>query len=131
MKIILVALGLAVVSFQAFAADCPVQFGNEDYLDKVSNAINAAESCEQGAAVAEACALGASGDVVTVPVAEQKCAQDFATKLSDADKNIYSSLQAKCDEKYQDMQGTMYLSFNAFCHLRVARLYSQLYSPAE
>lgn len=29
------------------------------------------------------------------------------------------------------MQGTMYLSFNAFCRLQVARLYSELYTKAE
>jgi hypothetical protein len=130
LKLFFACFGLAL-SLNAFAADCPVQFGTDGYLEKVSAAIKATKSCEEGAQVAEACALGASGDVATVPVAERKCGLDFWTKLSPAEKQIYNGLQAKCDAKYKNMQGTMYLSFNAFCRLQVARLYSELYTKAE
>lgn len=131
MKKIIVTIGLFLASFQAFAVDCPVQIGNENYLDKVGSAIKATKSCEEGAAVAEACALGASGDSQIALVAERKCGLDFWTKLSNADKQTYNGLQSKCDNKYKNMQGTMYISFNAFCRLQVARLYSELYTPAE
>ncbi len=35
MKKAVLAIGLLLVGNQAFAADCPVQFGDESYLDKV------------------------------------------------------------------------------------------------
>ena len=131
MKKAALTIGLFLVGFQAIAADCPVQIGGEDYLDKVGSAIKASKSCEDGAAIAEACALGASGDGAITSVAERKCGLDFWNKLTASDKKIYNGLQAKCDAKYKDMQGTMYISAAAFCRLRVARLFSDLYSPAE
>jgi hypothetical protein len=131
MKSTLLALGLLVFSVDAWGEDCPVQFGVDNYLDRVASAIKSTTNCAQAVSVAEACALGASGDSFTVPFAERKCGLDFWKKLSPADKKIYGSLQAKCDHKYENMQGTLYISLNAFCRLRVAQLYSELYSPAE
>ena len=127
----LLALAFVLLSAPGFAADCPIKFGDDDYLDKVGAAIKAAKDCEDGAAIAEACALGASGDTSIAPVAERKCGLDFWTRLTAQDKRVYSALQAKCDAKYGQMEGTMYISANAFCRLKVARLYSELYSAAE
>jgi hypothetical protein len=115
----------------AFAIDCPVKERGPDYIDNVGRAIKAAQSCEDGAAIAEACAFGASGDSAIAPVAERKCGLDFWQKLSAADRQVYNGLQARCDAKYKDMEGTMYISANAFCRLSGARLYSSLYRPAE
>jgi hypothetical protein len=131
MKTIIVLLLLILMSAQTFAADCPVQFGDDNYLDKVGAAIQATKTCEEGAAMAESCALGASGDAYIAPIAERKCGLDFWTKLSSADRQTYNGLQTKCANKYKNMQGTMYISFNAFCHLQVARLYSELYTRAD
>jgi hypothetical protein len=131
MNKIFVTLMILAASGSAFALDCPAQFGNSDYLSKVSAAIKGSDNCESGSAIAEACALGASGDLETVPVAEQKCRLDFWKKLSKTDMQGYKNLQSKCDSKYKNQQGTMYLSANAFCYLQVARLYSELYTPAN
>lgn len=120
-----------VVSNLAWAIDCPVKYADPAYLDKVSAAIRATSSCDKASEIAEACALGASGDAFTVPVAERKCGLDFWKKLSSQDKKVYNQLQAKCDEKYKGQDGTMYISFQAFCRLSVAKLYSELYTPAE
>lgn len=128
---LIAATAILLASSSVFAADCPVQFGDETYIDKVGAAIKATDSCEAGAAVAEACSLGASGDTAIAVVAERKCGLDFWKKLTRADLQIYKGLQAKCDHKYKNMQGTMYISFAAFCRLNVARLYSELYTPAE
>jgi hypothetical protein len=127
----LLALAFVLLSAPGFAADCPIKFGDDDYLDKVGAAIKATKSCDDGAVMAESCALGASGDNAIAPVAERKCGLDFWKKLTAADKQAYNALQAKCDAKYGQMEGTMYISANAFCRLKVARLYSELYSAAE
>lgn len=131
MKGLFIVSALFLAALQANAADCPVQFGNEDYLEKVGQAIDAAPSCWEASQVAESCALGASGDAYTVPVAIMKCEADFYSKLDPAERATYSSFNDKCDAKYAGMDGTMYISFNAFCHLSVSKLYSELYTPAE
>lgn len=131
MKLAYLAAGLFLASFQVLAAECPVPFGTENYLDKVADAITATKGCEQGVAVAEACELTDSGDQVIAGAARGKCENDFLSKLSSADQQTYIGLMTKCHDKYQDMQGTMYISFEAFCRLNVARLYSELYTLAE
>lgn len=132
MKFLFVMIA-TVLSFSSasFAADCPVKFGDDNYMDNVIKAVKATSSCEEGAQLMEACGLGASGDSYMVPAAERKCGLDFWKKLSASEKKTYNALQAKCDQKYANMQGTMYISFNAFCRLNVARLYSELYTSAE
>jgi len=127
-KIVLVAM---LCAGPAWALDCPVKEHGPNYIDNVNRAIKAAPGCEQGAEIAEACAFGASGDLDIAPVAERKCGLDFWQKMSAADKQVYNSLQARCDAKYKGWDGTMYLSANAFCRLGVARLYSSLYRPVE
>ena len=125
------ALLLCLVASGAAAKDCPVKFGDEMFLDRVATAIHAAKSCVAASELAQACALGASGDSSTAVTAERKCGLDFWTKLTPEDKKVYNGLQAKCDAKYAGRDGTMYISFIAFCRLSVARLYSDLYSQPD
>jgi hypothetical protein len=115
----------------ASAKDCPVTFGDEMFLDKVATAIHAAKSCGEAGELAQACALGASGDVSTAVTAERKCGLDFWTKLTPEEKKHYNGLQAKCDAKYAGRDGTIYISAAAFCRLSVARLYSDLYTQPD
>ena len=113
------------------AKDCPVKFGDEMFLDRVTSAIKATKTCVEAGALADACALGASGDAATAVTAERKCGLDFWNKLTPDEKKTYNALQAKCDAKYAGRDGTMYISFIAFCRLSVARLYSDLYVKPE
>jgi len=125
---LLTALPLAT---PAFALDCPVQAVGPSYIDDVNRAIKTAKTCEDGAQIAEACAMVSSGDAAIAPTAERKCGLDFWKKLTAADKKIYDGLQAKCAAKYKGMDGTMWISASAFCRLNVARLYSELYSRPD
>jgi hypothetical protein len=127
----LVLIALVASLSPAFALDCPVKDHDPTFIDRVGQAIKSAKSCGEGAEIAEACAFGASGDTAIAPVAERKCGLDFWQKLKPAERQVYNGLQAKCEAKYRDMDGTMYISAAAFCKLDVARLYSTLYSPAE
>jgi hypothetical protein len=125
---------LLLASFFASAAsakDCPVKFGDELFLDKVGAAIHATKTCGEAGELAQACALGASGDVATAVTAERKCGLDFWTKLTPDEKKHYNSLQAKCDAKYAGRDGTIYISAAAFCRLSVARFYSDLYTQPD
>lgn len=114
-----------------FAGVCPAKSNEKNYAENIVKAIHAATNCEDGASIAEACAIGGRSDEDLAVIAEKKCGLDFLVKLQPREKATYSSLQMKCDHKYKKMEGTMYLSANAFCKLRVARLYSELYTKLE
>jgi hypothetical protein len=51
--------------------------------------------------------------------------------MSANDADQYSALNTKCQKKYESMEGTLYLSMNAFCHLSVTKLFYDLLTPVE
>lgn len=112
----LLACGLAGV---AAARECPVT-PSENYLDRVTVSITNAASCREAAAVAEACALGASGDVVIAGAAQQRCERELGT-LNASQQRTYAAQLQRCEHKYAAQQGTMYLSMTAFCKLQVTQ----------
>ena len=131
MKKAALTIGLFLVGFQAIAADCPCKLVTKTISIKWAAQLKPAKAARTAPPLLKPVRWGASGDGAITPVAERKCGLDFWNKLTASDKKIYNGLQAKCDAKYKDMQGTMYISAAAFCRLRVARLFSDLYSPAE
>ncbi|MFA6236739.1 MAG: hypothetical protein WC635_05370 [Bacteriovorax sp.] len=132
MKSPLLALFVALFSFSISAhalEQCPVEFG-QDYLEKVATLATEAESCYEASAIVNACALGASGDVYTVAFAIARCEKDIP-QMSKKDLETFSYLKTKCNEKYDSMDGTLYRSMNAFCHLSVTELFVDLLSKEE
>lgn len=121
----------ALLSSALAASDCPVPLGQAQYSAEVAAAIKATPTCNAATELAESCALGATADTQIALVAERQCGLAFWTKLSGSEKKHYNQLQAKCAQKYAQHQGTMYQSAAAFCRLAVARLYAELYTPAE
>jgi hypothetical protein len=81
--------------------------------------------------VFEACEFGASGDVALGAATTEKCEGDFLGKLSPAQKRAYDRSQKLCAHKYQNKDGTMYRSFEAFCGAYVARDYSARFLKAD
>lgn len=129
-KTLLVAF-LALFTMSVFAVDqCPVEFGTENYLEKVAEVITDADSCYTASDLADACALGASGDVYTVGAAITRCEKEMPI-MSKADAKIYKTLKSKCEKKYSKLEGSMYISMNAFCHLQVTKLFQELLSREE
>lgn len=130
MKSIL-SLTIILFSFSAFSMDkCPVDFGKEDYLEKVADLAINSSSCWEASEIVNACALGASGDVYTVGAAIARCNKDIPV-MSEKDETTFSYLNTKCNDKYDSMEGTMYRSMNAFCHLSVSSLFVDLLSREE
>ena len=112
-----------VISLPSHAQEeCPIEFGNEDYMDKVTELILEAPSCYEASNLVNACSMGASGDAYMVGVTIKKCEKEIP-KMSQKDSELYFELNAKCDKKYSKMRGTMYISMNAFCHLPVTQLF--------
>jgi hypothetical protein len=116
------------VSATAFADDdtCPVTTHDEHFLDNVVKAMKG-KSCARAAAIAERCALGASGNAITAGAASKLCQADHAK----TDKPLFESLAKRCATKYAAKSGTMYQSAAAFCELDVAVLLSRLDAKVE
>ena len=129
--IVLAVLALAV-SPAAFADEgtkkteaCPTSG-----LDAIADLIRQAPSCQRAIALFEICEFGASGDVALGAAATEKCEGDFLSKLTLAQKRAYDRGQKLCARKYQNQDGTMYRSFEAFCGAYVARDYSARFLKA-
>lgn len=104
---------------------CPIALGE---LDAIVAAMQG-KSCMDAKDLAERCALGASGDVVTAGAASAICQKDFAKKP--ADQKLFAALRARCNTKFVHEDGTMYRSAAAFCVLEVAALLSGLNQPVD
>lgn len=117
----------------AFAEEekCPVAHGGEDFIDKVAKAIEAAPSCSRAAALATACALGASGDNAIVAPAVAKCEAQFKGKLKRKKRKLYAKRRKACERKYARKSGTMYISMAAFCRLKLAEKFAARHEAKE
>jgi hypothetical protein len=105
---------------------CPVTTHDEHFLDNIVKAMKG-KSCDDAAAIAEKCALGASGDVATAGAASKICQADHPK----SDKTLFENLAKRCVAKYANKQGTMYQSAAAFCELQIAVLLSDLNRKAD
>lgn len=133
MKVTILSLIIAVATYSMAAHSmdqCPVEFGTDNYLEKVAELATNAGSCYEASEVVNACALGASGDVYTVGAAIGRCEQDMP-EMSQKDIKTFAYLKNKCNEKYDSMDGTLYRSMNAFCHLSVTMLFNNLLTTEE
>ena len=116
-KIILL---LTLIGSTTFAVEC-VNSKGEDIFNQpeaFQDLIEKAESCYAAKSLAEACAYGSSLDVSTAGLAYGVCEAELQ-KNSPAENltSLLSTMNGICDKKYENEQGTMYRSFNAFCRL--------------
>jgi hypothetical protein len=131
MNKIIVALGLLMLPVCGFAdVQCPAA-GEDGALGKTVAMIKAAKSCYDADQIATQCAWGSSADVEIAGAAGDICANAFRGKLTAVDKKAYLTLIHKCQIKYANIQGTMYISAEAFCEESVGKLLSDLYSPVN
>jgi hypothetical protein len=103
------------------AADCPVERSG----DAISGAIEKAPSCDAAMKVFEACAYVANIDVQFGATVREKCEAGFLSKLSAARRKTYNREHEACERKYIKQEGSMYRSFEAFCHAKLARAYAR------
>lgn len=123
------ALGSLVLSSISFATECPSQWGNDDFNEKVSAAIKKATDCNDGVQIAYSCGMGNSNDPIIFSVAEQKCFNTFKKKKTEV--ALFQSIASRCEKKYSNAQGTMYRSFGAACRVEAAKIVANVNSPLE
>jgi hypothetical protein len=104
----------------AWAEDCPATS-----RDDVIAAMEKAPSCSRAMQIASACSSGATGDVGLTDAVEARCEGDFLGRFDARQKRTYQREKDACDRKYSRHEGTMYISFAAFCRAKVAQRYSQ------
>jgi hypothetical protein len=115
----------AVFSFSAGPARASICLGQSMSQEETVNAINATSGCDKAMNLFKDCAYTASGDVLLGAAVEKKCEADFLRGLSATQKRAYRGELRRCDEKYRNKEGTMYLSFTAFCRAEVSQRYAR------
>lgn len=129
MKMILTILLTIGVSLGASAAECVDQNGKDisHEPDVFQKLISAKATCSEATELAEACAYGSSIDVRTAGLAMNVCDKQIkAAKPSSQDQQLLKTMRARCGKKYDHMDGTMYLSMNAYCQLQATLWLSNL-----
>lgn len=121
-RVVLLLCGFLAMSGPCLAQDidCPPD------LDAQIAMIQGVGSCWRASEIAEQCAWGSSADIQTVAAALAVCEAEFMPHMSSADRGLYNHLQRLCEEKYKDMDGTMYRSMASFCRLKAAGFFSSL-----
>jgi hypothetical protein len=121
--------GLAVLAvifaFSAGAARASICQGQSMTQDETVAAISATHGCDQAMKLFQDCAYTASGDALLGEAVEKKCEVDFLPRLPLAKKQAYQGELKRCDNKYRNKQGTMYVSFTAFCRAEVSQRYAR------
>ena len=116
-----VAVGAPVAAVAA--EECPTLDG-AGRLELLEHA----PSCDRSLELFELCSYGASGDVGLSAVVIKKCEGGFLARLGAAQRRTYEREQQHCLHKYEKEEGTMYVSFSAFCAAELARSYAHRFS---
>jgi hypothetical protein len=121
--------GLAVLavifSFNAGPALASICLGQPMSQEETVAAISATPGCDKAMKLFQDCAYTASGDVLLGEAVEKKCEVDFLPRLSAIERRAYQGELKRCDGKYRHKEGTMYLSFTAFCRAEVSQRYAR------
>jgi len=122
-SILSLVVAVSVTSAAAAAAECPTLDG-AGRLELLEHA----PTCDRSLELFELCSYGASGDVGLSTVVIKKCEGDFLAKLNASQRRTYGREQQRCAHKYEKEEGTMYVSFAAFCTADLARSYAHRFA---
>jgi hypothetical protein len=121
--------GLAVLavifSFKAGPALASICLGQSMSQEETVAAISATSGCDKAMKLFQDCTYTASGDVLLGEAVEKKCELDFLPRLSAIERRAYQGELKRCDDKYRHKEGTMYVSFTAFCRAEVSQRYAR------
>lgn len=102
------------------AAECVDQAGKDIYMEPeiYTALIENAQSCSSAVQLAQSCAYGSSQDSSTAGAAYDVCYKEFVGLQPQAQSmETLNKMEVMCEEKYGNLDGTMYISANAFCRL--------------
>ena len=108
-------------------AECKIKDYN---LSSILGHISDSTSCEEAAEIARDCGYGSSLDIQIAGQATEKC-NELTGELNTVKTVAYDTLSDGCYSKYAGKQGTMYVSFTAYCILDIAETFNKVYSTFE
>ena len=126
MRNLLLALTFAAALCAPARADEPCPAPSRS-LDDIVATISAAPDCARAYAVMNACLFTARGDVALAKAVEDVCEPRFLDRLSSRERRVYASETARCRNRYERQEGSMYVSFAAICEAGVAADYAKRY----
>ncbi len=133
MKKILLAI-IMIASSVTFGAECVNEKGEDIYNqpEVFMAMIEKADSCYSAKSLAEACAYGSSLDIQTAGAAYGVCEAEL-TKTNPAKNltDLLTGMNSLCNKKYENEDGTMYRSMNAFCRLSAVEWILGVASPVD
>ena len=78
------------------------------------------------------CAYGASGDTGLADIVTDKCEAEFLPNIIRTPRwRAYQSGLKRCDDKYEKMDGTMYIARAAGCRADLAQSYAHRLNKAK
>ena len=132
MRCLIAALAVGLLVAPASAQKAPAQkqcpFGYSE-REEVTNAIKKA-SCDKAVELFEACQTNTGGDTAYGEAVVAVCEPSFIAALKPDRKRAYTAAHERCTSKYAKKSGTMYRSFEAFCHAEVAQKYARRFAKA-
>ena len=91
-----------------------------------------APTCDAAMEAFGDCAYGASGDDRLADIATDKCEAEFLPSIIRTPRwRAYQSGLKRCDDKYEKMDGTMYIAMAAGCRAHLAQSYASRFNKAK
>jgi hypothetical protein len=101
-------------------SNCVDQTGKDIFndIDAIEESIRNAHDCTEAQQQAKSCAWGATIDTQTTGVATEICEKElFSYKPPEKTLAALQTMREACQETYSNLDGTMYISAEAFCDL--------------
>ena len=125
-RIILACFAMALLATPAGAQECQ----NLGHAEREA-LIRKAPTCDKAHEQFSDCAYGASGDVSLADIVTEKCEAEFLPNVVRTPRwRAYQRSIKRCDDKYEKMDGTMYVAMAAGCRIDVAQSYAHRFNKA-
>jgi hypothetical protein len=125
-RMILACSAILLMSLVARAQECQ-SLGQADREARIQKA----PTCDTAMEAFSDCAYGASGDVGLADIATDKCEAEFLQKISVKQRRAYIVALKHCDDKYENMESTMYIAMAAGCRAELAQSYARKFSKSQ
>jgi hypothetical protein len=124
----ILAFSTMVLMASGVAAQECMNLGHEQRQALIAKA----PTCDKAHEQFSDCAYGASGDVSLADIVTEKCEAEFLPSIVRTPRwRAYQRSIKRCDDKYEKMDGTMYVAMAAGCRIDVAQGYAHRFSKPK
>ncbi|MDA8793576.1 hypothetical protein N9N67_10025 [Bacteriovoracaceae bacterium] len=120
MKNILLFILFSLTISISYSSDCVDSDGKDIHEDGdlIIKEISRIKNCYRAVDLAKNCSWGATRDVGTVIAASEVCEKKFKKNKPSPILHGYQQIMVNaCNNHYENLEGTIYLSLNAYCKL--------------